>query len=284
MHKLLLPCVLLLSAFFAPAPAQAAACAEITALPVSITVPGSYCLAGNHTVNMTSGSAIEIAANNVQLDCLGQTVTNTTTNAGNNSYGIYLANRNNATIKNCRVTGGFAIGIYAYQNNSAANQNYYLTIKDNFIGGPYWYGILAYGSAIEIDGNRIYDIGGRTGSAGMGIRVASSNLSGQPRFFLLRDNLVAGTNALPYNAYGIYADNTFGGIFTNNGVTGTSGASSWGVRLGGTSNRVTDNHVVGSGRANETGIQSASSTDDCFDNYIRASVGTVGCNATMGNY
>ena len=282
MKKLLLLPLLLLAATLLPSQARAA-CTEIASLPASLSAPGNYCLVGNHTVNMIAGNAIEIAANNVSLDCGGHTVTNTTTNAANNSYGIYLANRNNATIKNCRITGGFAIGIYAYQNNAAANQNHYITIKDNFIGGPYWYGILAYGSAIEIDGNRIYDIGGRTGSAAMGIRVGASNVS-QSRFFLLRNNLVAGTNALPYNAYGIYSDNSSAGIFIENGVSGTTGASSWGIRVGGTYNRVTDNHIVGSGRAGDTGIQSTSSTDTCHDNYIRAPTTTVGCDASLGNF
>jgi hypothetical protein len=285
MHKLMLLCVLLLSGFALPATAQAA-CTEIPSLPATLSASGNYCLAASHVENLGTGAALTIAASHVSLDCQGHTISNTATDAStaNNSYGVYFGNRAHVTIRNCRITGGFAIGIYAYQNNAVANQNAYVTIKDNYIAGPYWYGILAYGSAIEIDGNRVYDIGGRTGSAAMGIRVAGSNVAGQPRFVLMRENLVAGTNALPYNAYGIYADNTIGGIFTNNGVTGTSGASSWGVRLGGSSNRVTDNHVVGSGRANETGIQSASATDDCFDNYIRAATGTVGCDASMGNF
>jgi hypothetical protein len=285
MKNLLLSCLLLLCGLVAPSVAEAAApCAEVTVLPATITVPGNYCLVGNHTVDMTSGAAIEIAANNVSLDCLGQTITNTTTNAANNSWGIYLANRKNATIRNCRVTGGFAIGIYAYQNNAVANQSYYHQVKDNYIAGPYWYGILAYGSAIEIEGNRIYDIGGRTGSAAFGIRVAGSTVAGQPRFFLLRENLVAGTNALPYNAYGIYADNTNAAIVVENGVSGTTGTTSWGIRLGGTYNRVTDNHIVGSGRASDYGIQSNSATDSCFDNYLRTSTGTAGCDASMGNF
>jgi hypothetical protein len=285
MHKLLLLCVLLLTGFALPNTAQAA-CTDIPSLPATLAAAGNYCLSASHVENLGSGAAITIAASHVSVDCLGHTISNTNTDAtsANNSYGIYAANRAYVTIKNCHVTGGFAIGIYAYQNNSLANQNAYVTIKDNYIVGPTWYGILAYGSAIEIEGNRVYDVGGRTGSAVMGIRVAGSNLSGQNRFFLVRNNLVAGTVGLPYNAYGFYADNTVAAIFTNNGVTGTSGAKSWGFRLGGTYNRVTDNHVVGSGRELETGIESTSSTDTCHDNYIRTPTGTVTCNASLGNF
>ena len=44
-------------------------------------MPGNYCLVGNHTVNVISGNSIEIAANNVTLDCGGHTITNTTSSS-----------------------------------------------------------------------------------------------------------------------------------------------------------------------------------------------------------
>jgi hypothetical protein len=289
MKKLLMLSLLIVGGFFAlPRQAHAASCASITALPATIAAPGVYCLVGNQSVNLASGNAVTIAADDVVLDCVDQTITNTATAPNGNAVGIYLASRRNVVVRNCRITGGFATGIQAYQNNAAANANAYLTFKDNYIAGPFWYGILAYGSGIEITGNRIYDIGGR-GSFAMGIRIGGSNLAGQPRFFLLRENLVAGTTSTVNNAYGIYSDNSNAAIILNNAVSGTTAVStsynSYGVRVAsGTFNRITDNHVVGSGKANDVGIQSASGTDACHDNFLRNSTTTLGCDASLGNF
>jgi hypothetical protein len=282
MKKLLLPCVLLLlSAYAAP---SMAACTAIPSLPATISAPGNYCLNANHSVNITTGAALTIDANDVELDCANHSITNTATSASGSSSGIALTDQNTVTVRNCRVLGGFTNGIYAFQTLSATNKNYYLNFIDNYIAGPYRYGILAYGSAVELRGNRIYDIGGQTSSFAMGIRLAGSTVAGQPRFFLVKDNLVAGTNAPGNAAYGIYSDNSVAGIFINNGVSGTAGSFTWGFRLAGTVNRVTDNHIVGTGKASDWGIQSNSSTDSCYDNYIRATTPTQGCNAELGNY
>jgi len=289
MKKLLMLSLLIVGGFFAlPQQAHAASCASITALPATIAAPGVYCLVGNQSVNLASGNAVTIAADDVVLDCVDQTIANTATAPNGNAVGIYLASRRNVVVRNCRITGGFATGIQAYQNNAAANANAYLTFKDNYIAGPFWYGILAYGSGIEITGNRIYDIGGR-GSFAMGIRIGGSNLAGQPRFFLLRGNLVAGTTSTVNNAYGIYSDNSNAAIILENAVSGTTAVStsynSYGVRVAsGTFNRITDNHVVGSGKANDVGIQSASGTDACHDNFLRNSTTTIGCDASLGNF
>jgi hypothetical protein len=284
MKKLLLLCVLLLASHAAPSFAQSL-CTSIETVPATISVPGNYCLIGNHSVNITSGAAITITASDVHLDCVNFSVTNTATSASGSSSGIDFSNRHGVTVKNCRILGGFTNGITATQALSSPPQVYYSNIIDNYIAGPYRYGIQAYGSGIEIRGNRIYDVGGQSGSFAMGIRIAGPTGVGMPRFFLLKDNLVAGTNAGSNVAYGIYSDNSIAAIIINNGVSGTTGGSaSYGIRTGGTTNRITDNHVVGSGKAGDVGIWSQSSTDSCFDNYIRATLGTSGCNASMGNY
>jgi hypothetical protein len=289
MNKLLMLCLLLVGGSLAlPEDAHAASCVAITSLPATIPAGGVYCLVGNQTVAMTSGNAITIAADNVVLDCVDQTIDNTSTAPNGNAVGIYLGGRKHVEVRNCRITGGFATGIQAYQNNAAANTNAYLRFTDNYIAGPFWYGIYAYGSAIEIERNRIYDIGGR-GSFAMGIRIGGSNLAGQSRFFLLRENLVAGTASPVNNAYGIYSDNTNAAIILNNAVSGTTAVStsfnSYGVRVAsGTYNRITDNHIVGSGGANDVGIQSASGTDACHDNYLRNATTTIGCNDSLGNF
>jgi hypothetical protein len=282
MKKLLLLCVLLLAWHATPA---AAACTAINSLPATIDTPGNYCLASDFSVSLTSNAAIKITSHDVHLDCANHSITNTGGNSSSSSSGIDFSNVHGVTVKNCRILGGFTNGISATQPLSSAPVVYYANIIDNYIAGPYKYGILVYGSGVEIRGNRIYDVGGQSGSFAMGIRIAGPTGVGMPRFFLLKDNLVAGTNAGSNVAYGIYSDNSIAAIIINNGVSGTTGGTaSYGIRTGGTTNRITDNHVVGSGKAGDVGIWSQSSTDSCFDNYIRATLGTSGCNASMGNY
>ena len=287
MKKTLLLFALLLSGWTTPSLA-ASLCAEITSLPATISVPGNYCLIGNQNVNLNTGNAITIAANDVVLDCLNFSIKNFASINNGSSNGINITGRNNVTVKNCRILGGFTSGIWAFQNNAAANTNYYLTFVDNYIAGPYLYGILAYGSGIEIRNNRIYDVGGQLNNFAMGIRVAGSNAEGQNRFHIVKDNLVAGTSSAYNNAYGIYSDNSVAGIFIDNGVSGTTATNgtyrSYGLRVIGTQDRITDNHVVGSGLTNDTGISGSSTTTSCFDNYIRAQQPTVGCAAALGNY
>ena len=286
MKNLLLLFALLLSGWATPSLAQSS-CVEITSVPANITVPGNYCLTGNKTVNMTAGAAINIAASDVVLDCLNFSIRNNATANTGSSAGIALTNRHAVTVKNCRILGGFTHGIIASQSASAPNANYYLTFEDNFIAGPYLHGIFANGSAIEIRNNRIYDIGGQLNTFAIGIRVGGSNVSGQPRFHVVKDNLVAGVNSAYNNAYGIYSDNSLAGIFIYNGVTGTTATNpsfrSYGFKLVGTVNRISNNHVVGSGLENDTGISASSTTTSCYENYIRAAVDTQTCDASLGN-
>jgi hypothetical protein len=267
-------------------PAVAGDCIPLTSTPVTISAPGKYCLASNLTFSGTTGNSVTIASSDVVLDCDGHTLKSVATSATGSSKGIYVLNRNNVVIKDCRIVGGYTHGIYVTQSNTVANKNYYINIENNYIAGPYSSGITAFGSAIELKGNRVYDVGGQTTGPVIGIRVGGSNVGF--KFHLLRDNLVAGTNSATSAAFGIYSDASQAGIFIENGVSGTTASNtsfnSYGIRVGGTYNRITDNHIVGSGGINDIGIYSTSVTTSCYDNYIRAGISTQTCNAELGNY
>jgi hypothetical protein len=284
MNRLL---AILAFALFAHAtPALAQSCTAVTAVPATISASGKYCLARDFTINSTSAKAITINANDVTLDCDGHTLKNLATADNGSSAGIYFSSRNGIVIRNCRILGGFTSGIIANQANTQPNRTYYVNIEHNYIAGPFFYGILAYGSALEISGNRIYDIGGQANSDAFGIRVGGTTAGG-PRFHLVQDNLVAGTTSPTRSAYGIYSDNSLASIFIKNGVTASAGNASFGgfgLRIGGFYNRISDNHVVGAGNANDVGIYSDDGTTSCYDNYIRAQLGTTNCDATLGNY
>ena len=288
MTRFLLPPLLLLAALLLPLPARAA-CTQINALPYTVTEPGHYCLTGRHDINSIDNIGILIDADHVTLDCDGGTIrrTGTLVNTATNA-GIYVATNHHVTIRNCRIVGGFGIGIHVAQDNADpnGNANKHIALQDNFIDGPFWYGILAYGGDLEVTGNRVHDVGGRINSFAMGIRIGASTVAGQSRVANVHDNFVSGTHA--YNtfhaAYGIYSENSVNGDFSGNQVIGTTGGYTWGLRVGGSGNRIVRNKVNGTLVANDVGIQSNSATDACYDNHLRTTTPTAVCNAALGNY
>lgn len=265
-----------------PAAAHAA-CNEFSS-PTTISAPGQYCLTADITTNIVSGNTITINANDVVLDCQNHTLRSTAASNGGTSTAIYFNSHNNIVIRNCRIIGGYTSGIQASQANTVPNKNYYITLQDNYIAGPFQYGILAFGSGIEITGNRIYDIGGQANSPAFGIRLGAYSTGF--KFHVVRDNLIAGTNSPDSNAFGIFSDGTVAGIFAHNVISGfTSGNTAYrgyGIRLSGTENQITDNHING-GNATGYGVYTPAG-NWCYDNYLRTANRTVGCDASLGNF
>lgn len=261
-------------------------CTEVTTLPATLTQPGNYCLDSDFTVDSASIKAITIAANDVTLDCAGHTIRNDAVSDLGTSEGIYGHNRNNVTVKNCRIQGGFTNGISFTQDGTQGNRNYYITIEGNFIGGPYLHGIRAFGSVIEVRDNRIYDIGGQRDTYAVGLRVGGAP-GNAPRLHAVDGNAVAGVNSPYGHAYGIFSENSLASTFRGNTVTGTTagdpGFNSWGIHVIGPVNTISGNHVIGSPLANDIGIHGSTSSS-CYDNHVRSPVRTSGCNATLGNY
>jgi hypothetical protein len=143
MNKLL-ALVLLMCA--ASPSARAAECTEIGTVNTTISSPGNYCLSANLSANATSGSFITIASGDVTLDCRGYSLHNSSVASTGNAYGISFNGLGNVQVRNCRIIGGFAAGIYAYQNNGNSNTNQNLSFVGNTVSGALWYGILAYGT------------------------------------------------------------------------------------------------------------------------------------------
>jgi len=290
MHKFLLVLALAASGLgFAPR-AHAVECTEFTSPNTNIVAGGHYCLANNLAVNSTSGAVVSLNADDIELDCHGYSITNASTNPAGKAYGIYINNRRHVRVHDCHVSGGFAAGIYAYQDNGLANQNSDIEIRDNSVSGAYWYGILAYGTGITIRGNRIHDIGGRASFA-MGIRIGGSLVSGEPRFFVVDGNVVSGVDSPGNNAYAIYGNNPDGSVITNNAIYGTlvhnGSYDGYGVYLfasASSRNRITGNTITGTSFGPDFGVYGAAS-DSCFDNLIRnVSTQTGTCDATHGNF
>ena len=285
MHKLLLACALLLSALFPTTQAQAAECIEITP-PNTIVAPGNWCLSAGYSGSTVVGALLMIDADDVTFDCRGMSLHNTQTNTSANNYAIYVADQRHVRIRNCKISGGWTVGIYVTQNNTLANATSDISITDNDVSGAHWFGIHAYGTDIEIARNRVNDIGGR-GSFAMGIRVGGSVLAGEKRFHVVRDNTISDVVSPVNHAYGIYSNNTDDGDFAGNTIVGSLGASTWfnyGIKVNtGARTRITGNNIVGGLDGYAIGIQ-APATDKCYHNDLRADYPPLTCDDTHGNY
>jgi hypothetical protein len=87
--------------------AETTQCTAITALPMTISLPGVYCLTSDLNVNLPSlGTAITIAANSVVLDLNGHRIANLA-GPSTTAVGILAFDRQNVTIKNGSVRGFF---------------------------------------------------------------------------------------------------------------------------------------------------------------------------------
>ena len=94
----------------------------ITALPVTITAPGSYVLTQDFRVDIAGGGAdfwaIQVGVSGVAIDLNGHTITNTN-GAANRGVGIYGTNRSNVTVRNGTLAG-FQYGIDLTASSFAA--------------------------------------------------------------------------------------------------------------------------------------------------------------------
>ena len=73
---------------------------KITSLPYTINNPGYYYFGGNLAINLTgTNAAITVAANNVTIDLMGFSLTNTYA-SGWAANGIYMNGRNNVEVRN----------------------------------------------------------------------------------------------------------------------------------------------------------------------------------------
>ena len=81
---------------------------KITSVPYTISTPGFYYLGGNLTYS-GSTNAITVSANDVTLDLMGFSLTNS--GPKGSTYGINLSGRTNVEIRNGTVSG-FYWGVY----------------------------------------------------------------------------------------------------------------------------------------------------------------------------
>ena len=124
----------------------------IDAVPATITKQGVWCLRKDLGTNLTSGVAINIATNNVTIDCNDFKVGGLAAGNGSNANGIRAENRQNVTVRHCNVRG-FRHGIVLIGGAGHL-------IEDNRLDNNLTMGIVVGGENTLVQRNRVYDTGG----------------------------------------------------------------------------------------------------------------------------
>src|SRR5688572_33166642 len=77
----------------------------ITALPATITTPGTWCLKQDLATLLASGNAITVKANDVTLDCNDFKLDGSGAGVSTKTIGIRAVDVSNVTVRHCNVRG-----------------------------------------------------------------------------------------------------------------------------------------------------------------------------------
>ena len=211
----------------------------IDSLPATISTQGTWCLDKNLSTSMTSGNAIEIATNNVTIDCNNFKIGGLTAGTGTGTTGIHALSRLNATVRHCNIRG-FYYGIYIFGSGGHL-------VEDNSLDGNTHHGVLVAGNGSTIRNNLVIDTGGSTKTTGSaygiyarhGVDIINNTVNGVAP---------EGENA---NASGIFTNANGEGSVSGNRVRGLAAIGAGdptGIYILGSGRGVTrDNDVQGPG-------------------------------------
>jgi hypothetical protein len=211
--------------------ADADSCTAITAVPFTISAPGSYCVTKELTTtsSFTSGNAITIITSNVTIDLGGHTLSNLPAGTGTNAAGILAADQKDITIMNGTVTG-FYEGIF--MNSSAAGISSGYLVENMRIDRNRGIGIYVDGAGSIIRQNQVLHTGGfvNNGITGPGTGIFAGGDGVQ-----VLDNTVADTVAGTIGSgYGIYIEspNSFSGaVVEHNRVSAVGQPNAYSVGI-----------------------------------------------------
>jgi parallel beta-helix repeat protein len=200
--------------------AETVMCLPITTVPVTISVPGSYCLTGNLETAITSGSAITIATDNVVLDFNGFELTGSVGAYSTFNRGIYASQQSRISIRNGSVTG-FNIGIFLDDPSPyyTAQSN---LIEEMSVDHNTYAGIFVLGKNSVIRHNRITSTGRglATNASAFAIRIAGTGMR-------IVDNDVADVTSSTASGFGIYAQAANAAIVEGNRLNGVAAGNSF---------------------------------------------------------
>jgi hypothetical protein len=137
--------------------ALAQTCTAISRIPYTINSSGQYCLSANLTTSGTTGSAIEVAADNVVIDLKGFTLDGSGGGTGTRMEAIHSINRRAITVRNGRIVG-FFYGVHL-DLNSSTNAGSHL-VENLRIERARYIGLNVEGPSNLVRNNLILDTGG----------------------------------------------------------------------------------------------------------------------------
>src|SRR5690606_13062830 len=173
----------------------------IDSVPAVVSTQGVWCLRGDLSTAQASGSAVEIAANNVTIDCNGFKIGGLAAGDASTAAGIHADGYRNAVVRNCSIRG-FHHGIHLTGGSGTLLDSTGHLVEDNRIDNSLRTGIRIHPSRGSlVRRNRVFDTGGAPGE------VYAAGIYAQADVV---DNLVAGLFATGANGYP-RAINVYGG-------------------------------------------------------------------------
>ena len=154
---------------------------DITSLPANLTCANSvYTLLGNFTVEPTDTNVITVVANNVVIDCAGNSI-----NGSGSQYGIYSA-RSGTHVKNCDLRDFNHASIYFTGSSNDSVENTYAddgksgivfeSVSDSYIRNSTGLGVGDYGIYLySCTGVNVTNSTGTVASGSYGIYLESSS-------------------------------------------------------------------------------------------------------------
>jgi hypothetical protein len=266
----------------APARADIQDCTVIASLPTVITVPGIYCLQQDLGTNIASGTAIDIAASNVTLDCNDHKIGGLGGGAATQAVGIGSLMRNNVTVRNCNVRG-FWVGI-ALSHDGTGTAPIGALVEDNRLVANTRLGVFVAGNGSLVRRNVVGHTGGNPDENAIAVETHFS--------VDVLDNTIdyvfeAFDSEFPHSPYGIVAWNNTGGTIQGNRIRNVIGtfANPYGIMLTYDSHRVTlrRNVVRNPDGAFGQAIHCVASDNLARDNSLLGFYSIEGCSDGGGN-
>jgi hypothetical protein len=206
----------------------------IDALPATVTKQGVWCLRKDLSTAVASGVAIQVATNNVTIDCNGFKLGGLAAGTGTATTGIQSTGRTATAVRNCNIRG-FAIGVML------SGGSRHLVEANRFDGNTLW-GVFVSGTGSTIRRNLVLDTGGGSYSPGTtrtaigasgGAEVIDNTVSGMTPAstvdtgvvgIYLADGVATGNRVggllSPFRSEGFFVQATAGAILEDNFVGG----------------------------------------------------------------
>lgn len=233
----------------------------IDSLPATVTTQGVWCLRADLATSIASGAAINVATNNVTIDCNDFRIDGSGAGNGTQATGLVSGGRQNTTVRNCRVQG-FFVGIDVSGGGHL--------VEDNHLYRNRLIGILALGDNHVIRRNAIHATGGGTPSF-----IPVTAIFGAADIL---DNAVDGVSSSLGDTYGIHATGSGQQVRGNRVYFLSSSDAVHGIAASGSALQVAGNKVDARNAATGTGIDGSGAATACAGNTVtRFTIAYSGC-------